>query len=35
MTIWPNLIETHQMHINTTFEANLANGFKEEVKNVN
>ena len=35
MTIWTNLVETHPRHIPTKFQVNLANGFWEEVENVN
>ena len=35
MTIWTNLVETYPRHIPTKFEVDLANGFSEEVKNVN
>ena len=35
MTICMHLVETHQRHIPTKFEVNLADGFREEVKNVN
>ena len=35
VTIWRNFIETHPRYIATKFEVNLANGFGEEVKNVN
>ena len=34
MTICTNLVETHPRHIPAKFEVNLANGFREEVKNV-
>ena len=35
MTICINLVETHPRHTPTKFEVNLADGFGEEVKNVN
>ena len=39
MTICTNIVEsfleTHQGHIPTKFEVNLAEGFAEELKNVN
>ena len=35
MTISTKLVGTLKRHIPTKFEVNLANGFEEEVKNVN
>ena len=35
MTNCSNIVETHLTHTPTKFEVNLANGFGEEVKNVN
>jgi len=35
MTIGTNLVDTHPRYIATKFEANLDDGFGEEVENVN
>mgnify|MGYP000668791049 FL=1 len=35
MTICINIVEIHLRHTPTKFEVNLADGFGEEVKNVN
>ena len=35
MTFWTHLVETYPRHIHTKFEMNLADGFWEDVKNVN